>query len=105
MKKSKYLGYTLVNQEMGSDGYGEYCNYAICEGNTPEEVVRDWCKKVSDGPTNNHIFEEGKLIINDDETFIFSEYFTNYFLKLPDENITCRPRPIILITGDYELQR
>ena len=78
-KTKKFLGYWHITPEMGSEGWGGYRNYMICEGNTPEEVVKDYFAKTGEkyDPSNFHISE-------DDGHFYYHDYFSVDFIYLPE---------------------
>lgn len=46
--KKKYLVYELGQCEQGSEGLSSYFGYAICLGNTIEEVMADYKRQVKE---------------------------------------------------------
>lgn len=46
--KKKYLVYELGQCEQGSEGLSAYYGYAICTGDTIEEVMEDYKKQVNE---------------------------------------------------------
>lgn len=46
MKKKIWLVYLLMPCEMGSEGWSGWTYYSIAEGNTDEEIYKDWLKNV-----------------------------------------------------------
>lgn len=77
---TKYLGYMMVTQEVGSEGYGGYFDYMICSGNSPMEVVSDYFHKIGRefDPSNIHVKGNGE--------FWYNDYFATNFIELPGEN-------------------
>lgn len=41
-----YLCYLLGDCEQGSDGWRTYMYYCVAEGNTPEEICKNWLENV-----------------------------------------------------------
>lgn len=81
-KAKKYLGYCLVTPEMGSEGWGGFYDIVICEGNTPEEVVKDYFKKLG-----NDDYQISNFHVQEDGSFYYLDYFVTYFLELPSEDV------------------
>lgn len=80
---AKYLGYMFIDPLTGSEGYGGYSDYAICSGDSPEEVIKDWCNK-----TGNKFIESNIWINkNNEDDFAYHDYFDILFIKLPEQNI------------------
>lgn len=84
----KYLGYLLVTPEMGSEGYGGYYDFIVCEGKTAIEVVKDYFTKLGndENSSNQSEFNPNQIRFNDSGEFYYSDYFNIYFIELPGED-------------------
>lgn len=45
--KNQYLCYLIVPCETGSEGWSGWMYYCVAEGDTPEQIVRNWIENVN----------------------------------------------------------
>lgn len=96
----RFLGYTLVTPDMGmgSEGYGGYYDFMVCEGRTELEAVENWVRKVNEKGGTKYEFSPDKLHFDSDGNPYFRDYFVINFIRLPGEDVY-HPREIKL---DYK---
>ena len=85
----KCFGYTLIPCEMGSDGYSRWTDYGVYEGETKIDVVKDFLSKHGQVPIKKSHYEIVRRIYDaeKDSEFMYNDYFTSYFLTLPESYV------------------
>ena len=82
-RKLQYLGYCLIQPEMGSEGNGGYDDYMVCSGTTAEEVVQDYFSKLDRADEYNI----RGIYYNQNGSFYYDAgYYSYHFVRLIEDN-------------------
>lgn len=97
-KQKSFLVYLVSDCEMGSEGWSGWMYYAICHGDTEEDLYADWieqCKNIYGVDLSKDIKHHTGL--NEDGTEY--DYWTCYYQlaknELPD-NVYGRSEPLVI---------
>lgn len=89
--EKQYLGFQYMTPEMGTEGYGGYCDWIVCKGKDPVEVIKNYFHNIK----AEEEFIEANIVIEEDGSFYYHDYFNYYFIELLGDNVYHPGIPIL----------